>query len=749
MVIQGAPGTGKTAVGLHRAAWLLYHYLEQLQTRGILVVGPNRVFMKYVANVLPSLGETTVDQRAVHRLMSVDPVAVDDALVRQVKARPEMADVISRALVERIRRPTGDIEVDVAGAKFALNGERVASMMPDFDPRERSYIAARNEFRNVFERYFREEHDRAAEARTSYIPSGAGEAPPVSAEFQRTLDRMWPSFGAADFVRQLLGSTERLARACDGYLSEIEQRLLYRQAAARLEDVSWSISDIPLIDEAESLLNGPPAQYGHIVVDEAQDLTPMELRMIGRRSRAGSFTLLGDIAQATGVQLYSRWSDVLEHLDLSDVSIEELVDGYRVPAEIMKVAALLLPLIAPDAALPVAHRHAGAGALVFRSSDSDDVATAAVTAVGDLADQAGTKAVIAPESMLIAIRAELERAGIEFSEAARGNIGEGVELISPRLAKGLEFDHVVLVEPSRVIREGLDGQGHRELYVALTRATRSLICLHDERLPWPLEDSEGSSDHGPVERCRTARRRPFGENDGGYAGRDLFHCRGPRTGGVSRHRPEHSPRPSAARSRIRCSGRGGRRSHLELARRHRAAPQLSCLRKRGACRATKTEVQMPDGGDLFIVDNSDSGLDRRSATSRSGAEIAKAFDIATGYFEIGALLALDGKWQKLDKIRILMGAEVTHRTTQGASCDGGASDAPRPSRREPRGTRRKHNPFLNGVPAHRRGAASRPDRVPRLRQGQVPRQGLHHARQARGRRRRRHWSAPATSRARA
>lgn len=494
MVVQGGPGTGKTAVGLHRAAWLLYHYMNNLQTRGVLVVGPNRVFMQYVEQVLPSLGETSVDQRSIHRLHAVEPTTLDDPLVQRLKARPEMADVVLRAAIERVRPPVEDVDVDIDGAKFTLEKERILSLMPAVDPTRQPYNAARTTFRERLAPYFRERYAAAASARVVYTPARAGEGTRVGAEINRVVDRIWPSFTAPELVRQLLASAERLAAASEGILSDTEQRLLYRKPVARTEDVRWTTSDIPLIDEAEELLAGPPPQYSHVIVDESQDLTPMELRMVRRRAKDGSFTFLGDIAQATGIVQYPSWSEVLGHADLDNAPVEELVHAYRVPREIMDVALPLLPLIAPDVQVPIAYRSGGDESLRFASSSRPSLAE---VVAGEVAPNgSGTSAIIAPQSYLPEIRTALDLAGVGFSDATRGQIGEGVELLTPRLAKGLEFDRVVLVEPAAIVYEGLDGQGQRELYVALTRATQMLTCVHSQPLPWPLADAPPATGPG-------------------------------------------------------------------------------------------------------------------------------------------------------------------------------------------------------------------------------------------------------------
>jgi DNA helicase IV len=248
----------------------------------------------------------------------------------------------------------------------------------------------------------------------------------------------------------LLTSRALLAEAADGILDEAEQRLLQRRGTG------WSDGDIALLDEARTALVEPPHAYGHVIVDEAQDLTPMQLRMVARRARDGAFTMLGDVAQATGPVHYSTWGEVLLHLPRGDeAGVEELRHAYRVPREIMDFALPLLEDIAPGVAPPIAYR-TGAGPPVVRRVAEAHLLVEAFRAAAEAPE--GLPAVIVPEQL-----------------AANVPSGELVPVLTPRDAKGLEFDHVVVVEPALI--------PPRELYVALTRPTKTLVVLHARDLP--------------------------------------------------------------------------------------------------------------------------------------------------------------------------------------------------------------------------------------------------------------------------
>jgi DNA helicase IV len=454
LVVQGGPGTGKTAVGLHRASWLVYTLRERLQRRGVLVVGPNPTFMEYVSHVLPALGEDAVEQRAVSELVDgVVPALRDAPGVAELKADTRLAEVVRRAAELSLRSEPEELVQRLEGSFVWVKEHEVAELAAQAREELGTTSAARERFRMALLRRFYEEYGRLHGAGAVRSFDEVERALRARGYLDRVLKAAWPSVQPDRLVRRLLTSRAALAAAADGILDEREQKLLRRRGDG------WSDGDVPLLDEARALLAEPPRAYGHVIVDEAQDLTPMQLRMIARRAREGALTILGDVAQGTGAVRYAGWAEVLPHLPhAGEAVVEELRHAYRVPREIMDVALPLLAQIAPGVAPPIAYR-TGAAAPVVRRVDRAHLLAEAFRAAGAAPD--GLLAVIVPDELV-----------------AEAPSDELVPVLTPREAKGLEFDHVVVVEPAAF--------EPRELYVALTRPTKTLTVLHARELPAAL-----------------------------------------------------------------------------------------------------------------------------------------------------------------------------------------------------------------------------------------------------------------------
>src|SRR4051794_12616222 len=469
LVVQGGPGTGKTAVGLHRASWLLYTHRERL--RRVLVVGPNATFMEYVSQVLPTLGEEAVEQRAVTELADgIEAGREEEPDVARLKGDPRLREVVARAVELAVVLAPEELVMRVEGEYVRVRERNVAELLDEAleagDPvglaRERFRMAVLRRFYDRYAELFGPQAFRSFDDLERGLRQGGF--------LTRWLDPVLPLPQPEKLVARLLTSPAALEAASEDVLDADERKLLLRDRPRRAADLVWSDHDVPLLDEARALLDGAPRSYGHVIVDEAQDLSPMQLLAISCRAVDGSLTILGDVAQATGPVVYRRWQELQPYLPEDiEVTIEELRHAYRVPGEIMDFALPLLDEIAPDVERPLAYRQGGEPPKLVHVSGAELLPSALLEA----AERDGLLAVIAPRSLAT------EDFHVEtFDETA-------IPVLTAREAKGLEFDHVVVVEPAAIVEEGGDA-GLRELYVALTRPTKTLTVVHSRQLPAAL-----------------------------------------------------------------------------------------------------------------------------------------------------------------------------------------------------------------------------------------------------------------------
>ncbi len=456
LVVQGGPGTGKTAVGLHRASWLLFTHAQRLRREGVLVVGPNRTFIEYVAHVLPSLGEASVVQRAVGDLREATvATGRDEPEVERAKGAAAMAALLRDTVDAHRCEPEAELEAMLGVNYVRVPLVRVRELLDEAWTEAASWHARRERLRMSLLRAFYREYGRKLGASGTRSFEELEKALATGGYLKRFVDRILPPLVPERVLTEALGLSRRPR--------------------------SWTEADIALLDELDELIHGRPKTYGHVVVDEAQDLTPMQLRMVARRAATGWLTLLGDVAQATGPVAYERWDEVLEHLPVETAAVEELVLAYRVPAEIMRLALPLLPRIAPHVRAPEPYREGGEPP---RLLVDPNVAHRAAEEAVVLDAGEGSVAVVAPASLVPVIRELLERALVDVDGSPVEDLAPGVRVLSAREAKGLEFDHVVLAEPGAIVGEVEGVQGLRHLYVALTRATQTLTVVHSLPLPW-------------------------------------------------------------------------------------------------------------------------------------------------------------------------------------------------------------------------------------------------------------------------
>ncbi len=446
LIVQGGPGTGKTAVALHRAAFLLFEHRARLARDGVLVVGPNQAFLDYISNVLPSLGEKAVRQCTALDLCipKVEVTGTDEPDAARWKGSAErLAEIEARALAA-IQPPDDDVVVPLGARKFTFEATLIAEwietakdgVVPINQRRERLRVLAQQELRRRCNG-----DDRWREA----------------GPLKTALNKCWP--------------TQKPVKLVDQYLD-----------GPRGKKRAWTPADQFLVDEANTLLNGTPFTYAHVVVDEAQDQSAVALRVIGRRSPAGSLTLVGDVAQSTTPAGQERWADVFAHLGSGrtgagvDGTIADLTIGYRVPEPILTVANRLLPLTGVDAT-PSRSVRVDGDAPSWRHASPDELPSAVAATVRDVKHRHRLTGLVAPAELHDAIGVALAEVGLVAVDHVHELGHDDVPIFTAEAVKGLEFDGVVVAEPHTILDATPATRGARLLYVAMTRAVQELAFV--------------------------------------------------------------------------------------------------------------------------------------------------------------------------------------------------------------------------------------------------------------------------------
>ncbi|MBC7270776.1 MAG: AAA family ATPase, partial [Streptomyces sp.] len=360
--VQGGPGTGKTAVGLHRVAYLLYAHRERLARTGTLVVGPNRSFLHYIEQVLPALGELAVKQATVDDLVAhVEARGTDDAAAAVVKGDARMAEVLRRALYSHVSMPTEPVVVVRGSRRWRVPAYELQELVRELLERDIRYGAAREALPQRIAHAVLVQMERSGEAPDDRVQDAVARSSAVKA----AVKTLWPPVDPQKLVLRLLSDADFLAVHAEGLLSENEQKtILWTRPARSPKSAKWSAADAVLIDEATDLVRRTHS-LGHVVLDEAQDLSPMQYRAVGRRCTTGSATVLGDLAQGTTPWAARDWREALAHLGKPDATVEELTAGFRVPTDVIVYASRLLPHIAPGLT-PVASVRENPGSFEIR-----------------------------------------------------------------------------------------------------------------------------------------------------------------------------------------------------------------------------------------------------------------------------------------------------------------------------------------------------------------------------------------------
>lgn len=543
LVVQGGPGTGKTAVALHRAAYLLYTHRERLARSGVLVVGPTPVFLRYIGQVLPSLGETGVLLATPDELLAGVEVAGPERSpeVARLKGDLRMADVVAAAVADRQKLLPFDVTVPFEGAQLVVTRRSASNARS----RARRSHRSHNDARRTFVRALVDPLVQQA----LELPDGpeAGDAPYVRRaltqidEFGQTVAALWPRLRPERLLRDLFADRTALHRVAAGILSDDEIELLVRDKQA-----PWTTADVPLLDEAAELLGDADAAlraqrererreqerdyaegvldigagssgewvgqvdaglladrfadtgpdltvaeraagdrewtFGHVIVDEAQELSPMTWRLLMRRCPSRSFTVVGDVAQTGAAEGASSWAQVLDPFVAGRWRTEELRVNYRTPSEIMEVAGDVLRAVDPALRPPESVREGGEPPRAVRvapgrlADELPGLVRDEAAAVGD-----GTVAVLVPGERHDAIAAALGEALPDLTSRRGDQLTQRVAVLPVREAKGLEFDAVVVVDPPGVLAGSR--RGANDLYVAVTRATKRLTVVSEGPLP--------------------------------------------------------------------------------------------------------------------------------------------------------------------------------------------------------------------------------------------------------------------------
>lgn len=553
--VQGAPGTGKTAVGLHRAAWLLYAFRDRLSRSGVLVVGPNSSFLEHVGAVLPSLGEAEVRHTTVEALVGALPAAPgarrprpetsvvtgarsgeiagevagrpatavppgrhglaglrvrgrDDVATAVLKGDARMAQVLHTAVWSQVRRPGEALVLPRGSRRWRIPAHQIAEMVDELRTRGIRYAAARDLLPRRLAHALLVQFEEAGDSPDDRVQDAVAR----SREVRRYVDAVWPALDPARLLWRLFGDPHFLSACADGVLTTDEQALLlWPQPPRSPSTARWTVADAVLADEVGDLLRRTPS-LGHVVLDEAQDLSPMQLRAVGRRCSTGSATVLGDIAQGTTPWATSAWDVALAHLGQPAAVIEELDRGFRVPSAVIDFAARLLPRMAPGLRPPTSVRD-DPGSLVVTTVPPEQLWRSLVAATRSALAHDGSVGVIVPDAWVARAVTTLTGAGVRHVVLGDDGLteGTGADLVSEQVehllghvhagsngdrgparvavvpattAKGLEYDHVVVVEPAAIAEAEPDERtGLRRLYVVLTRAVSGLEIVHARPLP--------------------------------------------------------------------------------------------------------------------------------------------------------------------------------------------------------------------------------------------------------------------------
>jgi DNA helicase IV len=485
-VIQGAPGTGKTVVGVHRASWLLFPGNdEQLKADKVLILGPNAAFIRYIEDLVPSLGEDKISHKDLSKLgPNISVTAIDSFEAAKLKSSSRMKTLLTKAVKDRLRIPDEDINFTVPGQNqnIKISFESINKRINELRTEKHNYMSGRSAFRIWL---LNEIND--------ILQGGKGIRKLVSrnstyvkeSDVDSLTEKIWPSMSAVNLIKDLYSSQARLLSAAKDSDFLVNELVMLEKKSANQND-GWSISDIALIDYVDTLLNGQKEIYDYIIVDEAQDLTPMQIESIKKRSSNGDILLMGDLAQATGVLLYSSWQQLADLLGTTISRLDELEFGYRVPKQIFEYATKVLSYIDPKLKPPRLVREVSESPVININLENVTMYTLVMDIIQEKFGE-GIVGLIVSDDILVDFCEGLKEFGVSFTELNSAGLVKGINVVPVSRQKGLEFDTVVIYEPKAILEIPLTGLRH--LYVAITRSLNSLHFYCADDLPVELTQS--------------------------------------------------------------------------------------------------------------------------------------------------------------------------------------------------------------------------------------------------------------------
>jgi DNA helicase IV len=501
-VIQGAPGTGKTVVGVHRASWLLFPGNdEDLKAEKTLFVGPNVAFIRYIENVIPSLGDENIVHKDLTKLgPNVVVGAIEKRKIARIKGDVRMKALLIQAIKDRLKIPTDEVVFNPPGQArpIALSAEDIKTKMEQLIDESilgngrTAYNGARSSFRiwllNGINAILKEsfESESKSSRSTPFLKEN---------DIEAFTERIWPSISPASFLRDFFSSQGRVitaARELDFQIKEL--LLLERRPSPQISKESWTVADVALLDFLENHIQGTDAfdQYDYIIVDEAQDMTPMQLESIRRRSGTGDILLMGDLAQATGPWVHTNWNEIADCVNKPIERLDELEYGYRVPKQIFEFATKVLSHINPQLKSPRLVRDVKETPVVKIFDDYEELFIGLVEDLHNLGKISSRIGLIVGDDQVETLIEELRNSGVHFSVLENDGPAEGLNIVPVSRQKGLEFDDVILVEPQDII--DIEDIGLRQLYVAVTRSLRGLSIYSIGELPLQLREEVSEFD---------------------------------------------------------------------------------------------------------------------------------------------------------------------------------------------------------------------------------------------------------------